>query len=99
MIVEQQAALERLICVAQNDTGQSRKAANFLLAWWNAKTCGGFDLTDLWTVDEAIREDMLMVVQMVADLHCYPDAAGYRHAFEALIEQWRPQLILELASG
>ena len=30
------AALDRLIGIAQRDTGQSRKVANFLLAWWNA---------------------------------------------------------------
>jgi hypothetical protein len=35
------AALERLIQVAQGDTGQSRIVANFLLAWWNAEECGG----------------------------------------------------------
>ncbi|KAF1712246.1 hypothetical protein CSC70_01580 [Pseudoxanthomonas kalamensis DSM 18571] len=97
MRAEQQAALERLIHVARNDTGQSRRSASFLLAWWNATTCGGFDLTDFWAVDAEIREDMLMVVQMAADLHCYPDEFGYRDAFEALVEQWRPHLIQNLA--
>ena len=42
----QAAALERLIDIAQRDTGQSRRVADFLLAWWNAGECGGFDLTD-----------------------------------------------------
>jgi hypothetical protein len=36
----ERAALERLIQIAQRDTGQSRKVANFLLAWWNADECG-----------------------------------------------------------
>ena len=31
-----QAALERLIGIAQDDSGQSRAVADFLLAWWNA---------------------------------------------------------------
>ena len=44
----QQAALERLIKIAQADTGQSQRTAEFLLSWWNAETCGGFDLTTLW---------------------------------------------------
>ena len=47
-------ALERLIDIARGDTGQSRKVANFLLAWWNAEECGGFDLTDVWGVDKSI---------------------------------------------
>jgi hypothetical protein len=52
---------ERLFRVAQGDTGQSRIVANFLLAWWNAAECGGFDLTDVWSVDTAIAEDILQV--------------------------------------
>ena len=48
MTNSQRTALERLIRVAQSDTGQSRIVANFLLAWWNAAECGGFDLTDVW---------------------------------------------------
>ena len=36
----QQAALERLIYVARADTGQSRRVASFLLAWWNAAEIG-----------------------------------------------------------
>ena len=54
MSSEQQAALERLIRIAQGDSGQCRIVANFLLAWWNAPEYGGFDLTDLWAVDAAI---------------------------------------------
>jgi hypothetical protein len=38
------AALDRLLAIAQADTGQSRRVANFLLAWWNAGECGGFHL-------------------------------------------------------
>ena len=34
--LEQAAALERLIAIAHSDTGQSRRVADFLLAWWNA---------------------------------------------------------------
>jgi hypothetical protein len=49
---EQRAALERLIRIANRDTGQSRRVASFLLAWWNAEECGGFDLTDLWGIDD-----------------------------------------------
>ncbi|WP_456304106.1 DUF7673 family protein, partial [Acetobacter pasteurianus] len=41
----QRAALARLIKIAKGDTGQSRRVADFLLAWWNAGSCGSFDLT------------------------------------------------------
>ena len=83
------AALERLICVAQGDTGQSRKVANFLLAWWNAGECGGFDLTDVWDVDTAIAVDMLRVFALLAACRQYPDALGYGKQFKALVRAWR----------
>jgi hypothetical protein len=88
-LMKGQAALERLIQVAQGDTGQSRIVASFLLAWWNAQECGGFDLTDLWGVDPAIAVDMLRVLALVARGQSYPDDLGYGKQFEALVRAWR----------
>jgi hypothetical protein len=85
------AALERLIQVAQGDTGQSRIVANFLLAWWNAAECGGFDLTDVWGVDTPIAVDMLRVFALLADRRQYPDAMGYGKQFEAIVRRRREQ--------
>jgi predicted lipid carrier protein YhbT len=86
------AALERLLRIAQSDTGQSRRVAAFLLAWWNAEQCGGFDLTDLWGVDSAIAADMVTVFALVAGRHSYPDTLGYSRQFQAIVEAWRPRL-------
>jgi hypothetical protein len=36
-------ALERLLRIARQDTGQARRVANFLLAWHNAEENGGWD--------------------------------------------------------
>jgi hypothetical protein len=83
-------ALERLIKIGQGDTGQSRIVANFLLAWWNAGECGGFDLTEVWAVDTAIAVDMLRVFALVAGGLQYPDAMGYGRQFEAIVQAWRP---------
>jgi hypothetical protein len=87
------AALERLIDVAQRDTGQSRIVANFLLAWWNAGECGGFDLTDVWAVDTAIAKDMLRVFMLLARCRKYPDAMGYGKHFEAIVRAWRREAV------
>ena len=89
-------ALERLIRVAQGDTGQGRIVANFLLAWWNAAECGGFDLTDMWAVDTPLAEDMLEVLALVAECQHYPDTLGYGKQFEAIIRAWRPGFSLSL---
>jgi hypothetical protein len=88
----ERAALERLIEIAQGDTGQSRRVAAFLLAWWNAEECGGFDLTDLWGVDSAIAADMVTVFALVAGRHSYPDTLGYSRQFQAIVRAWRPAL-------
>lgn len=87
------AALERLIEHAQRDSGQSRRVADFLLAWWNAGQCGGFDLTNLWAVDDAIAEDMATIFRLVARANSYPDTLGYGPQFEAIVRDWRPELI------
>lgn len=90
---EEKAVLERLIQVAQRDTGQSRIVANFLLAWWNAGSCGGFDPTDLWAVDASIAADMLAVIVLVSQKRRYPDDLGYGKQFEAIVRAWRSSLV------
>jgi len=84
------AALERLIVIAQGDTGQSRIVANFLLAWWNAQECGGFDLTDVWGVDAVIAVDMVRVFALMAGSQRYPDSLGYSQHFDEIMRVWRP---------
>jgi hypothetical protein len=86
------AALERLIAIAQGDTGQSRKVANFLLAWWNASENGGFDLVELWAVDQEIAQDMILVCRVIAACHCYPDTLGYKKEFVRIWELWREEV-------
>ena len=87
------APIRRLIEIAGSDTGQSRRVANFLLAWWNAGNCGGFDLTDLWMVDKKIADDMLATAAFVATHHEYPNSYGLKGDFETLVALWRPQLL------
>lgn len=91
---EQRSALDRLIKIAQADTGQSRKVADFLLSWWNATTCGGFDPTDLWAVDARIAQDMIHAIHLIAEASAYPDTLGYRSEFDGLVRQWRPHLLV-----
>jgi len=86
-------ALGRLVEIAKGDTGQSRRVADFLLAWWNAGQCGGFDLTNLWAVDRAIADDMAAVVSLIATVHNYPDTLGYGEDFEQIVAAWRPELV------
>lgn len=90
---DEEAALERLLDIAKSDTGQSRRVADFLLAWWNAGSCGSFDLTTMWGCDRAIVDDMVTVFRYVGHNEHYPDALGYGDRFEAIVRAWRPELV------
>jgi len=87
-------ALKRLISIAQRDTGQSQRVANFLLAWWNATSCGGFDLSDFWSVDAEIADDMIVVIRLIRQTRAYPDTLGteIHGQFKALVALWRSEL-------
>ncbi|MDI4667161.1 MULTISPECIES: DUF7673 family protein [Xanthobacter] len=86
------AGFERLFTIARSDTGQSRRVAGFVLAWWNAIDLGGFDIADLFAVDNAIAHDMATVFAYVAGRPVaeYPEA--YRTEIEDVIRQWRPDV-------
>lgn len=85
-------ALERLLSIAASDTGQSRRVADFLLAWWNAGSCGGFDITTAWGLDTAIADDVISVFGLAVRCGSYPDTLGYSKGFERVVHAWRPEL-------
>ena len=86
-------ALDNLLDVASRDTGQSRICSNFLLSWWNAEECGGWDPVDLWGLDLELRADILRMLAYLATPNArYPDNLGYKAQFEALVRSWRPHL-------
>lgn len=85
------AATARLIDLAKSDTGQARRAANFLLAWWNGPDWGDFPIADLFGVDRNVAADMTAIVSFLGQHGgaIYPDAFGFRDQMAALVEQWR----------
>jgi len=93
MTPEQKAALERLLVIASRGTGQSRRVADFLLAWRNAGQSDGFDFTTMWRCDTAVVNDMTTVFAYVGHNANYPDSLGYASQFEAIVRLWRPELL------
>src|SRR3546814_2603563 len=69
-------ALDRLIAIARSDTGQSRRVANLLLAWWNGEDCGHFPIADLFGVDATIATHITTIVGFLGQHEgaIYPDA-------------------------
>lgn len=90
MTNEQQAALKRLFWAASGDTGQSRRCADFLLAWHSAEENGGWDPTELWFVDTEIALDMLAVIDLISTrLGKYPADFGHQGEIASLWERRR----------
>jgi hypothetical protein len=77
-------ALGRLCATARRDTGQSRRVANFLPAWHNAEENGGWDPTDLWNVDTAVAEDLMIVLELASDSRKYPGNLGFEPELNAI---------------
>ena len=81
-------ALLRLLEVAAGNSGQSRMVADFLLAWWNAGSCGAYGITTAWGLDEVLAEDVITVFALASRVREYPDA----EAFGRVVAAWRPEL-------
>jgi hypothetical protein len=92
MLETEKQALDNLLQIAQGNTGQSWRVADFL-AWWNAGQCGSYDLTSAWGLDEDITEDVCVVFRLASRANSYPDTLGYGPQFEAIVRAWRPELI------
>ena len=82
-------ALGRLCEVAKRDTGQSRRVANFLLAWHNAPENGGWDPVDLWNLDTDLAQDVLTVLTLALQSGKYPGDLGFEPEMQAIWLLWR----------
>lgn len=82
------SALEHLLALAERDTTQSSKVANFLLAWWNAPENGGFDFADLYGLNQQTASCCGVVFSWIAQNGATPEAIGYAPRFRALALKW-----------
>ena len=82
-------ALQRLFEIANGNSGQCRKVAAFLLGLYNGQRFP-FDMTDFRAVDQAIFDDMMLVLRM--DRHLKQEVHNYfpqgGQAFEGLANDW-----------
>jgi hypothetical protein len=63
-----------------------------MLAWWNAGSCGSFDITTAWGLDSSIADDVITVFALAVRCGSYPDTLGYSGGFERIVRAWRPEL-------
>lgn len=86
---QERQPLERLLAIGSDDSGQSRRVADFLLAIHNAPQNGGWDPLDLWAVDAEIGDDMLSVLLLLRACRTDFGALGYKPQIAALWRSWR----------
>ena len=89
------SAVGRLLAIGKSDTGQSRRVADFLLAWWNGSDFGHFPIEHLWNVDRVISADMVTILSYLAEQPCavYPNAVGFDDEMRELVRSWRPKVL------
>jgi len=89
LLAEGEAALMRLLPVAQSDTGQSKRIARFLLGLYNGRRFP-VDLTALRGIDYELHDDCLAVLRMdhvlEQEVHRYFENGG--EIFERLAQSW-----------
>ncbi|ASP76403.1 hypothetical protein CDO28_33970 (plasmid) [Sinorhizobium meliloti] len=85
-------ALEKLLNIAHDDTGQGRRWRTSL-AWWNAEALGGVDIADLFAVDREVSEDMATMFTYLAREEDAVYPTDYRGEIESIIKRWRPEKV------
>jgi hypothetical protein len=85
------SALTRLIPIALSDTGQARRVANFLMAWWNGPDLGHFEIADMFGLDVAIANDITTVIGYLGQRPgaIYIDSLGFAEEMQDIIAHWR----------
>ena len=85
-------ALRRLLVLARDDSGQRTRVREFLLAWWNAQRCGGFDVMDVGSLDAELAADVVLIFGMIARFRLYPSdlSADIVAEFRELHAYWHP---------
>lgn len=82
-------ALRRLVEVAQQDSGQSRVCARFLLGLYNGRHWH-FDMAELRLLDQSLHDDCLAVLRLdqrpAREVHQY--IPNGHQVFESLKARW-----------
>lgn len=85
-------ALAFVFRVAPMQYGAAGRIRQLLFAWHNAGELGGFDLADLWSLDDEHRAAALTLIGMIgrSPVGWYPSHYGYAADMMALIETYGP---------
>lgn len=92
LTLEEEVAFQRTIGTAMTPFDQGRIAANFILAWKNARAYGGFDLASLSLLDEGTFADLIVLLPVIRRTRCNPEMLGLGEAVMQIVKTLRPLL-------
>lgn len=90
---EEREALAFAFEAAAGSSGGQTRMRRLLFAWFNAQELGGFDFTDLWSLDQRHLSAALTIIRMIArsPMGWYPEHYGYDADMTALVETYGPR--------
>lgn len=81
-------ALGALLEFANSHRPSARQAANFMLAWWHAPSCGAFDVQDLCQIGDTAGELVAKALGEIPNAGS-PQASPLAPGLKELIARWR----------
>ncbi|WP_277964361.1 DUF7673 family protein [Pseudomonas sp. RIT-To-2] len=82
------AAIKHLVLSATTGTSDAEAVADFLLAWYDAPTYGGFNITDLWHMDNHTRQAASTLFNWLSENQATPADLDLDLIFEAISTRW-----------
>ena len=87
---EIQGAYLRLLMTATIVQPWSPAAADFVLAWEDAKQFGGFDVSSIASLDEFTTADIATLIPFIQRTHIRPGMLGHGEVLQKMLDLHRP---------
>ncbi|RMO04702.1 hypothetical protein ALQ47_00428 [Pseudomonas cichorii] len=88
MGIEVIASIRHLISAATTGEPNAEPVAAFLMAWYDPYTYGGFNVTDLWDMEDATRYAVTTLFEWLGSNRTTPQDLELDLVFEAISARW-----------
>lgn len=81
-------SIRDLIAAAIAGDCAAEPVAAFLMAWHDPDSYGGFNLSDLWVMNEKSRQAAVVLFVWLSKNHVTPRELGLQIVFNAIADRW-----------
>ncbi len=81
-------SIRTLIAAATTGKHTAEPVASFLLAWYDAQTYGGFNLQDIWLMDEPARKAAATLFAWLSKTYAKPKDLDLDLVFKIISDRW-----------